>query len=582
MKKTFLERPLHNSGKSLESCFFCRCLFSHLAYSLEYVFDIKTKIFDFFTSLKLRRGLSVYTTWVFLVLLLATGCQPQKGKQLKVNIGGEPQTLDPRKAKDLQSQTVVQMCFDGLTRMDPKDQPQLAVAERLEISSDGKMYTFHLRDCKWSNGERVTADDFAYAWKKSLSPSFPSDRAFQLYPIKNAELIKKGQLPVDDLGVQVLDAKTLQVELERPTHYFLELTALPIYFPIHQKTDELNSHWADEAATYICNGPFLPKEWKHSDCFEVVKNGHYWDAPHVQLDGIQLVMVSEDTEFKMYEKKELDWAGSPLSVLPLDAIAQLRQRKEFHTKPFLATYFFNTNTNKAPFNHPLMRKAFGLSINRQEIIDHVLQGKQIAATGLVPTAMGLQDAPYFKDGDVETAKRCFNQALKEQGLSLQDLPCIVLLYITSERNNLIAQAVQAQWTSTLGVDVKIEPMERKTFYDRLTKKDFQIAIGSWTADFNDPLNFLEIFKNKKVGSNHTSWENPKYEELLNQALSLSDFDARKKVLKESESLLIDEMAIIPLFHYTMLYLASERVRDVAVSTTGSVDFKWAFIVKDKK
>ncbi len=527
----------------------------------------------------MKKTFLIYIIRTFLLLLLATGCQSEKGHKLKVNLGGEPQTLDPRKAKDLQSQTVVQMCFDGLTRMDPQDRPQLAVAERLEISSDGKIYTFYLRDCSWSNGEKVTADDFAYAWKKSLSPNFPSDRAFQLYPIKNAESVKKGQLPVEDLGIKVLDAKTLQVELERPTHYFLELAALPICFPIHQKTDEMNSHWADEAATYICNGPFTPKEWRHSDSFEVVKNGLYWDASHVQLDGIQLVMVSEDTEFKMYEKKELDWAGSPLSVLPLDALSQLRQRKEFHSKPFLATYFFNTNTNKAPFNHPLMRKAFGLSINRQEIIDHVLQGKQIAATGLVPPAMGLQDAPYFKDGDIDKAKSSFNQALKEQGLSLKDLPRIVLLYITSEKNNLIAQAVQAQWTSALGVDVRIEPMERKTFYDRLTKKDFQIAIGSWTADFNDPLNFLEIFKDKKVGSNHTSWENPKYEALLNQALTLSDFEERRKILQESESLLIDEMAIIPLFHYTMLYLASERVRDVAVSTTGSVDFKWAFIVK---
>jgi oligopeptide transport system substrate-binding protein len=530
----------------------------------------------------MKKHFLIYTTYAFLLLFLGAGCQSERGHTLKVNLGGEPQTLDPRMVKDLQSQTVAQMCFDGLTRIDPHDLPQLAVAEKIEVSSDGKVYTFYLRDSRWSNGETVTADDFAYAWKKSLNPSFPSDRAFQLYPIKNAEAAKKGMVAVDEIGIKVLDAKTLQVELERPTPYFLELTALPVYFPIHQKTDEVNSHWAQDASTYICNGPFVPKEWRHSDCFEVIKNSQYWDVAHVKLEGIQLVMVSEATEFKMYEKKELDWAGSPLSVLPLDALSQLRQRKEFHSKPFLATYFFNTNVTKAPFNHPLVRKAFGLAINRQEIIDHILQGKQIPATGLVPTAMGLQEAPYFKDGDVEMAKRCFNQALEEQGLSLSDLPRIVLLYITSERNNLIAQAVQAQWNSILGVDVKIEPMERKTFYDRLSKKDFQIAIGSWTADFNDPLNFLEIFKNKSVGSNHTSWENPRYEALLDQALSLSDVKERQRVLQESESILINEMAIIPLFHYTMLYLESEKVKDVAISKVGGIDFKWAFIVKGKE
>ena len=254
---------------------------------------------------------------VILLLLLLAGCQPEKGQTLKVNLGGEPQTLDPRRVKDLQSQTVVQMCFDGLARMDPHDVPQLAMAEKVDISSDGKVYTFYLRECTWSNGEALTADDFAYAWKKSLHPNFPSDRAFQLYPIKNAELAKRGKVSVDDIGVKVLDSKTLQIELEHPTPYFLELTALPVYFPVHQKTDEMNSHWADDASTYICNGPFTPKEWKHSDSFEVIKNTHYWDVSHVRLDAIQLVMVGEDTEFKMYEKKQLDWAGSPFQFFPL-------------------------------------------------------------------------------------------------------------------------------------------------------------------------------------------------------------------------------------------------------------------------
>lgn len=520
----------------------------------------------------------ILASLTFLLLLL-TACQSKTGQTLKVNLGAEPQTLDPRRVKDLQSQTVVQMCFEGLTRMDPHDEPKLAVAEKLEISEDGKVYTFYLKDTKWSNGDSVTADDFAYAWKKSLHPNFPCDRAFQLYPIKNAELAKCNKVSLDDIGVKVLDVRTLQVELENPTHYFLELLALPIYFPVHQKTDESDPHWAENASTYVCNGPFIPHEWKHSDSFEVIKNKTYWDASCVKLEAIELMMVSEDTEFKMYEKKQLDWAGSPLSVLPLDALPHLKQRKEFHSKPFLATYFFNTNITKAPFTHPLMRKAFGLAIKRQEIIDHVLQGKQMAATGLVPVAMGLQDTPYFKDGDIDLAKRCFNQALKEEGLTAQDLPSIVLLYITSERNNLIAQTVQAQWKEHLGLDVKIEPMERKSFYDRLSKRDFQMSIGSWTADFNDPLNFLEIFKSKARGSNYTSWENPRYAELLDKALSTSNIDERKHVLKESESILIEEMPIIPLFHYTMLYLASDRVKDVAVSTTGSVDFKWASIVK---
>jgi oligopeptide transport system substrate-binding protein len=514
----------------------------------------------------------------FLILLvLCAACSSKTHDGLRVNIGGEPHTLDPRRARDLQSITLTKMFFEGLTRINPKEKAELALAEKVDISEDGKIYTFHLRRAVWSTGARVTAHDFVYGWSKVLDPHFPADQAFQMYVIKNGKACKDGKMIFEQVGVKAIDAETLQVELEHPIPYFLELTALPVFFPISQKVDEAHPHWATDAQTIIGNGPFVIKEWKHSDHLYVVKNTNYWDALHVKLKKIDLLMVDEETELKMYEKGELDWAGSPLSTLPVGVLKDLKKQGELQVKPFLATYFFRTNVDAEPFQHPLMRKAFALAIKRSDIVEHVTQGNQLPATGLVPPSLGIQENPYFKDGDQNAAKDAFEEALKAEGLTRETLPNISLMYVAGERNHLIAQTVQEQWRAALGITVQLHAVERKVFYDRISKRSFQLAAGSWTADFSDSVNFLEIFKFKAGGSNNTGWENLRYRELLDQALEENDAIERKKLFQECESILMQEMPIMPLFHYTLLYVAKQNVKDVVLSHLGGLDFKWAYM-----
>ncbi len=176
---------------------------------------------------------------LFIALNFFTSCDKPKTQGLKLNLVSEPQTLDPRKVRDLQSQTVVQMCFEGLMRMNAQNKPEFGMAQQVDISEDGKTYTFHLRKAEWTNGDPVKASDFAYAWKNVLDPKFPSDRAFQLYVIKNGRAVKSGTLPLDTLGITVLDDQTLKIELESPAPYFLELTTLPAYFPVNQEVDQI-------------------------------------------------------------------------------------------------------------------------------------------------------------------------------------------------------------------------------------------------------------------------------------------------------------------------------------------------------
>lgn len=521
----------------------------------------------------------IFIKWFNLLALLvvSVSCSSKTHDALRMNIGGEPHTLDPRKARELQSMTIVKMFFDGLTRMNREEIAELAVAEKVDVSEDGKIYTFHLRNAVWSNGDKVTAHDFMYAWSKVLDPHFPSDQAFQMYVIKNAKECKSGKVIFEQVGIKALDDRTLQVELDHPTPYFLELTALPVYFPISQKVDEKHPHWAVGDPMMVGNGPFMIKEWQHNDHIQAVKNASYWDAAHVKLKKIDLLMVDEAAELKMYEKGELDWAGSPLSNLPFFAIKDLKKQGQLQVKPFLATYFFRTNVESEPFQHPLMRKAFALAIKRSEVIEHVIQGEQLPATGLIPPSLGIQETPYFKDGDEEAARVAFEEALKAEGVTRETLPTISLMYIAGERNHLIAETVQQQWREALGIIVQLHAVERKVFYDRTSKRNFQLAVGSWTADFSDSMNFLEIFKFKAGGSNNTGWENLRYRELLDQALEVNDPLQRKQIFRECESILMQEMPIIPLFHYTLLYVSKENVKGVVLSHLGGLDFKWASV-----
>ncbi|MBS3905194.1 MAG: peptide ABC transporter substrate-binding protein [Simkania sp.] len=501
---------------------------------------------------------------------------------LRVNIGSEPRTLDPAKARDLQSITMVRMLFEGLTRIDQKDKVEMALAKDVVISEDLKTYTFTLRDAKWTNGEAIVAEDFVYAWRRVLDPKTPADNAFQLYPIKNAQAIKSGEISIEQLGVKVLDEYTLQIELEKPTPYFLELTSYPVYFPINAKVDCSVPHWLEKVETFVSNGPFVLKEWKSQDSIQVEKNSSYWDCNTVKLDGISMYMLQEAAELSMFESKEIDWAGSPLSVLPIDALGKLHAEKMLNKKPILGTYFLRINTENALLSSSKMRRALSLSVNRDELVEHALAGSQVAATGFVPEVFGLHEESYFKNDDTHQAKKLFDEGLEEISMTLSKLPEIELLFPNSERNQRIAQMLQERWQRVFGVTVALVALESKAYLERLYKGDFQIAVGSWMADYNDPLSFLEIFKSKTASANHTHWENAEYTKLLENSSVMANSVERMQLLSQCEKILMEDMPIVPLFHYNLLFVKNHQLNDVFISKMGGLDFRWAHVDSSKK
>ncbi len=501
---------------------------------------------------------------------------------LRVNIHTEPRTLDPARARDLQSVTLARMLFEGLTRVNHGEKIENALAEKIRISNDRLTYTFHLRDSVWTNGDPVTAEDFVYAWKRILHPNSIAENAFQLYVIKNAKECKEGKLPLDQLKVQALDDKTLQVELAAPTPYFLELTSYPGFFPIHAKIDRTHPKWIEGKEDYVSNGPFSLKEWHHHDRICVKKNEKYWDAEEVQLQEIHLVMVEEEAELAMFENRTLDWAGSPLSIIPIDALPKLRETKVLHSQPILGTYFLGLNTKNKMFSSPKLRRALSFSIDRDAIVEHVLMGSQVAARGYVPEALHLSESSYFahRPSD-ESLIKMFEEGLAETKLKREDFHKLELLYPSTERNQRIAHALQERWMRLFGLSIKIHGVEHKVYIEKLHKSDFQIAVGSWLADFGDAISFLEVFKESESSTNHTHWSDATYTQLLEKSYVTADPLERQILLTHCEKILLDAMPIIPLFHYNMQFVQNENVEGIFISRMGGIDFRWARFVQDR-
>lgn len=496
---------------------------------------------------------------------------------LRINMGAEPPCLDPRKGNDLTSHIVMKMIFEGLMRIEQDEVPQNALAESYTVSDDRLHYVFFLKKAKWSNGDPVTAGDFVASWKETLHPNFPSPVAHQLYVIANGKKAKEGTCSLEEVGVKALDEKTLQVDLEFPSPYFLHQLATPAFFPVNANVVRRDTQWAERKGKIVCNGPFKINNWKTMDIIEFVPNHSYWDRNAVRLKKIEAVIVDETTGLMMFENHELDLTGSPLSIIPVDAIANLKKKGTLQKESFIETFFIALNTAVPVLGNCSMRKALGYAIDRQEIVDHILQGGQLPTTGLVPIVLGLQEAPYFRDGDREEAKRLFDEAIQELKITRKDLEKHTLFYIGTGRNHLVAQEIQEQWSKVLGFRIGLQATERKTYFEKMNRKEYDLAISSCGSDYRDPLHFLKAILCNEVYGSERGWHDEKYRVLVEKAERTADREERLALLREAEKRLMEGMPLIPINNYTQLYVQSEKVKDIFVPSTGRIDFKWAHI-----
>lgn len=494
------------------------------------------------------------------------------------SINSEPPSLDPGIAVDADSFDMIYAAFEGLTSYDLQGELTNATAESFTHSPDFTQYTFKIRqDAKWSNGDPVTAHDFVYAIKRNLDPKTASEYAYQLYYIKGGEEYNTGKGSADDVGVKALDDHTVEFTLKSPTPFFRELTFFPTLFPLHQKTVESNPQWAAEAATIVGNGPFIMEEWEHKVKIAFVKNENYWDKENVKLDRLEISMIDDNnTAFSMFENGDLDWGGYPASTLPPDAIQALKDAGTLMVASNPGTQSVVFNTTKPPFSNQKIRQAFAYAIDRQAIIDNILQTGVPAAYGWVPSSMGLKPEGFFKE-DPQKAKQLLEEGMKELGLTT--FPSVTYTFDTTDMNKKVAEALQDQWKQTLGVDVKLYTAELKVYRDMRSQANFDMIRFQWGADFNDPINFLEMFRDKTGGNNHPDWENPKFKELIDQSYAEPDPEKRKQILLEAETILMDEMPLAPINFRGNPYVKNDKVKDFVIFPLGGAYFKYASVAE---
>lgn len=502
-------------------------------------------------------------------------------KELNLTFASEPPTLHPGLATDTTSGSVITNIFEGLmTMVDGK--PVEAAAESYEVSEDLLTYTFKLRDAKWTNGDAVTAEDFEYAWLWALNPENASEYSSILYPIKGAEAYNLGKGSAEDVGINVVDEKTIEVTLEAPTPYFLELTAFKTMYPIHKASTEENPKWFAEADTIVSNGPFTLTDWVHSGSMVLEKSDTYWDANNVKVDVVNITMAeSETTGMTMFDAGEIDYLGAPFGSIPLDAIDRLKSENKLDITDQSGVYWYKFNTTDKVMSNVNIRKALALAIDRKGLVDNIVKGEQQPALGMVPNSVeGFgDDEGYFADADYETAKEYLAKGLKELGLANPSDLTVAVSYNTSEAHAAIAQFIQQGWAANLGINVKLDNSEWQVYLDKLSNLDFQAARMGWVADYNDAYSFLEQFNSAANGNNDTGWENAQYAELLKQSTTETDQKARLELLKQAEAIIIDEMPVAPVYFYTNLSTQKDYVTGMEADALGNIFLKYADVNK---
>ncbi len=516
-------------------------------YTIAVMMNLKTTSLVLGLSLLIAIGISLFAD------VFDRGEQPQV---LRINLAAEPRTLDPRHANDITSATVIRCLYDGLTRLDEKGVPQLAVAETVDVSDDQRVYTFHLRESVWADGTPVTAHDFVTSWLSVLEPTFPAEFASRLFVIKNARLAKEGLLPLSQVAIRAHDAHTLEITLEQATPHFLELLATYTFFPVQDKDGN-------------GNGPFILKSWQHLDEIVLTRNPLYWDAERVQLDEIHMLMVEETaTELALFDQGAIHWAGSPTSSLPLDAMPELRAHGQLKTLPVHSTYYYKCNTTHPLLSHPKIRHALSLAIDRQALVDHIWYGDHLPATSLVPPTLGGSNTLEF---DPDKARALWQEALQELNLSTEG---VAISYSKSDDHHKVAQAIQQQWREHLGFEVTLDNADWLVHLDKVAKGQYDIGCKIWLADYSSAQALLEPFAHRNEdhagANNDTRWFNSEFTQLLSEGK-----------MKQAETLWLEDLPAIPIVHITHRYVKSSNLKGVVFAPVGQIDFKTAYFIQTR-
>lgn len=481
---------------------------------------------------------------------------------LEYGNNSEPQTLDPGKANLVDEASVISDLMMGLTTDSPDAKPVPGAATHWETTPDGLVWTFHLRDARWSDGAPVVADDFVYGLRRTLAPETASIYAYLLYLIKGGEAVNQGKAPPESLGVRALDRRTVEITLAHPAPYLPELLKHQSFYPVPKHVVEKYGDAWVQPGRYVSNGPFKLTAWRLGDRITVDKNPYFWEADKVCLDRVNYyptpdVVSAErriargeldvNTRFQSnrFERLKATMPGVP------------------RTDTSLAIAYMSFNTRDVPaFKDIRVRRALSESVDRDFITAKLLRAGQEPAYAFVPgiTANYVSPGPRLSWADKPFAERQADarRLLAEAGFTARRPLKLVITAANNTDTMLLMEAVQADWRA-IGVDVKLEQNEAGVASAAYRNRAFQIGSMSWYGDFNDPVTFLGLFKSDTGAQNYGDYKNPAFDALLAAADQEPDIKARAALLAKAEQLILEDEATIPVYFVVNRNLVSKRV-----------------------
>lgn len=513
-----------------------------------------------------------------VLTLLLLGCAPDQDTAsraaqagvLIINNSAEPAGLDPQIVTGVLESRIVKALFEGLVEPSPQDlEPQPAVAERWEVSADGKVWTFHLRaSALWSNGDPVRAQDFVFSYQRILSPGLASEYAWMLYPIRGARDFNQGRLKdFSQVGIRARDERTLVLELEHATPYFLQLLCHHSWLPVHPPTvlahgpmDAKHGRWT-QPGVLVGNGAFTLESWEVARRIRVVKNPRYWDAETVSLRAVEFRAISDlYTEERAFRGGELHITGAvpPYKVHRLIAAKDPALRVD----PYLSVSYIRVNTQVTgnpevarALSDVRVRQALGKVIDRKLMAEKVLRSGETPALAMTPPGTAGYVSRHAWSQDRDAARRLLADAGYPEG---RGFPRLEYLTNTSEGSILAAQAYQEMWRRELGIEVVIRNQEWKIYLQSLQKGDYQLARSAWTGDYNDPNTFLEMFTTGNE-MNQTGWSDPEYDRLIRAAAAEGNRERRYEFFQQAEARLIAGAPVLPVVFNRSKFLIRPEV-----------------------
>lgn len=492
--------------------------------------------------------------------------QPDDGvpQILHLGNGAEPKALDPHVVTGVTEHNIISALLEGLVTENPKTlEPQPGAAESWSVSDDGTVYTFALRsNGKWSNGDTVTAHDFVFSFERMLSPGLSAEYAEMLFVMKNAAAFHEGTLTdFSQVGVRAVNDSTLEITLNAGTPYFLSMLNHYSWYPVHPPTilkhgkmDELHTPWT-RPGNYVGNGVFVLDTWEVNKVIVVKKNPLHWDAQIVRLEAIHFHAIEKAlTEERAFRAGDLHVTGT----VPLDKIEKYQQKSPelLMVSPYIGTYYYLFNVEQPPLDDVRVRKALSMSIDRAAICTHVLKAGQLPAYHFVPPDTGGYTSQARVTYDIAAAKTLLAEAGYPDG---EGFPGFELLYNTNESHRKIAEVIQQMWQKNLNIKVMLKNQEWKVYLDSTQQGDFQVARAGWIGDYVDPNTFLDLWITGG-GNNRTRWSNSDYDNFISTAAATSDAAVRFNAFQKAETILLNELPIMPIYLYVSLSLIQPGVK----------------------